>query len=62
MRVSVHGSANLIIDPKDFAKLSPIAKKNQNYTESKCDQSGRRDSLMSQKELLSGEENVQRML
>ena len=58
MRVSLHGSANLFIDPKDFAKLSPIAKQHQNYTESKCEQSVRRDSLMSQKELLSGAENV----
>ena len=58
MRFSVHGSANLIIDPKDFAKLSPIARKNQNFTDSKLDQSIRRDSLNSNRDNLSGDDSV----
>jgi serine/threonine protein kinase len=49
MRTSMHGSANVMIDPKDFAKLSPAPSKYQNYSESKQSryiQSGAKDSMV----------------
>jgi hypothetical protein len=40
MRTSMHGSANVMIEPKDFAKLSPAPSNYQNYSESKQSRRG----------------------